>query len=72
MEWILLLVLAVLVAMGLLAGQQYVTPKFAQLQNAQANYAGHVGVTALFIFLALIIAGFLLSLVDGRAAVPSA
>jgi Ni,Fe-hydrogenase I cytochrome b subunit len=66
MEWVLLLVLAVLVAMGLLAGQTYVTPKFAQLQSAQASYAGNVAVTAGFIFVALIVAGMLLHLVDGK------
>lgn len=69
MAWIMLVVLAVLVAMGLLAGQQYVTPKFAQLQSAQATYAGNVAVTAGFIFVALIIAATLISLVDGSAPV---
>jgi len=69
MEWILLFVLAVLVAMGLLAGQQYVSPKFSQLQSVQASYAGNVAVTAGFIFLALIIGGMLLSLVSSKATV---
>jgi len=64
--WFLLAVLSVLVAMGLLAGQQYVTPKFAKLQTAQANYAGHVGVTALFIFVALILAAMVLSVVGEK------
>ncbi len=73
MEWLLLLVLAILVAMGLLAGQQYVSPKFAQLQSLQASYAGNVAVTAGFIFLALLVAGFLLHMVDkSAAAVPRA
>ena len=72
MEWILIGVLAVLVAMGLLAGQTYVTPKFSQLQSAQASYAGNVAVTAGFIFLALLIAGMLLSAVGEKAALPSA
>jgi Ni,Fe-hydrogenase I cytochrome b subunit len=66
MEWVLLLVLSVLVAMGLLAGQTYVTPRFAQLQSAQASYAGNVAVTAGFIFVALIIAGMLLHVVDKK------
>lgn len=63
--WFLLAVLAVLVAMGLLAGQQYVTPRFAKLQSVQASYAGHVGVTALFIFVSIVIAAMLISAVDG-------
>jgi hypothetical protein len=69
MEWILLFVLAILVAMGLLAGQQYVAPKFSQLQSLQASYAGNVFVTALFVFGALIVGGFLLSVVGKKATV---
>ena len=72
MEWILALVLAVLVAMGLLAGQQYVTPKFSQIQSAQASYAGNVAVTAGFIFVALILAGMVLSFVGEKPSLPSA
>jgi phosphotransferase system glucose/maltose/N-acetylglucosamine-specific IIC component len=73
MEWVLLFVLAILVAMGLLAGQTYITPKFSQLQSAQAQYAGNVLVTAIFIFFALIIAGMALHLVDKKVpAVPTA
>jgi len=73
MEWILLLVLAVLVAMGLLAGQKYATPRFAKLQTVQATYAGNVAVTAAFIFVSLLIAGALLHMVDKRAAaIPGA
>jgi len=73
MAWFLLFVLSILVAMGLLAGQQYVAPKFSQLQSLQATYAGNVFVTALFIFAALIIGGMLLHFVDKRAgAVPTA
>ena len=68
MAWVLLLVLSILVAMGLLAGQQYVAPHFSQLQNLQASYAGNVAVTALFIFFALIIGGFLISMIDKDAA----
>jgi hypothetical protein len=64
MEWILLFILAILVAMGLLAGQQYVAPRFSQLQSLQANYAGNVFVTALFIFAALVIGGLVLNIVD--------
>jgi ABC-type transport system involved in cytochrome c biogenesis permease subunit len=71
MEWILLFVLAILVAMGLLAGQQYVAPKFSQLQSLQASYAGNVFVTALFIFSALIIGGFVLSIVGKKATVTA-
>jgi Ni,Fe-hydrogenase I cytochrome b subunit len=71
MAWILLFVLSVLVAMGLLAGQQYVAPKFSQLQSLQATYAGNVAVTAGFIFLALIIGGMLLAFVDKKASLPS-
>lgn len=71
MEWILLFVLAILVAMGLLAGQQYVAPKFSQLQSLQASYAGNVFVTALFIFAALIIGGFVLSIVGKKATVTA-
>jgi Ni,Fe-hydrogenase I cytochrome b subunit len=66
MEWVLLFILSVLVAMGLLAGQTYVTPKFAQLQSAQAQYAGSVLVTAGFIFFSLLIAGMALHLVDKK------
>lgn len=72
MPWILLFILSVLVAMGLLAGQTYVAPKFSQLQSLQANYAGNVFVTALFIFAALVIGGLLLSAVDGGKASPAA
>lgn len=71
MEWILLFVLAVLVSMGLLAGQQYVAPKFSQLQSLQATYAGNVFVTALFIFSALIIGGLVLSIVGKKATVTA-
>jgi hypothetical protein len=67
MEWLLLFVLSLIVAMALLAGQSYVTPQFAQLQSAQAGYAGNVLVTALFIFLALLVGGMLLHLVDKKA-----
>jgi hypothetical protein len=66
MEWILLFILAVLVAMGLLAGQQYVAPKFSQLQSLQANYAGNVFVTALFIFIALVAGGLILNAIDKK------
>ncbi len=72
MAWFMLLVLSVLVAMGLLAGQQYVAPKFEQLQSAQATYAGNVAVTAGFIFVSLIIAAMLMSLVGERASIPKA
>jgi hypothetical protein len=72
MEWILLFILSILVAMGLMAGQKYVAPRFSKLQSLQANYAGNVAITALFIFFALLIAGFLLHMVDkrGTSAVP--
>ena len=59
MEVVLILILSVLVAMGLLAGQQYVAPKFSQLQSVQASYAGNVAVTAVFIFVSLFVAAFL-------------
>lgn len=72
MAWFLLFILSILVAMGLLAGQQYVAPKFSQFQTLQATYAGNVFVTALFIFVALIIGGALLHFVDKRAGTPSA
>lgn len=73
MAWILLAVLSILVAMGLLAGQSYVAPHFSQLQSLQATYAGNVAVTALFIFLALIVGGFLIHMVDKKAgSVPTA
>ena len=75
MEWILLFILALIVSMALLAGQTYVTPRFAQLQSAQASYAGSVIVTALFIFLALLLGGMLLHIIDKRGAptvVPTA
>jgi len=71
MEWILLFVLAILVAMGLLAGQQYVAPKFTQFKTLQATYAGNVFVTALFIFAALLIGGFLLSIVGQKTTVTA-
>jgi len=67
MEWLLLFVLAVLVAMGLLAGQTYVTPRFAQLQSAQAQYAGNVAITAGFIFVALVLGGMALHVLDKKA-----
>ena len=70
MAWFLLFVLSILVAMGLLAGQQYVAPKFSQLQNLQASYAGNVFVTALFIFVALILGAFLLHFIDRRVSSP--
>ena len=66
MEWILLLILSILVAMGLLAGQTYVTPKFSQLQSIQAQYAGNVAITATFIFVALLLAGAALHIVDKK------
>jgi hypothetical protein len=66
MEWILLAILSALVAMGLLAGQTYVTPKFAQLQSVQASYAGNVLVTASFIFIALILGGMILHVIDKK------
>ena len=73
MAFFLLFVLSVLVAIGLLAGQQYVAPKFSQFQTLQATYAGNVLVTAAFIFVALLVGGMLLHFVDKRAsAVPSA
>jgi hypothetical protein len=64
MEWLLLLVFSVLLAMALLAGQSYVSPRFAQLQSIQASYAGNVAVTAGFLFLAILIVGFALHMVD--------
>jgi hypothetical protein len=67
MGFVLLAVLAILVAMGLLAGQTYVAPNFAQVQSLQASYAGNVAVTAAFIFVAMIIGGFLLSMVTREA-----
>jgi hypothetical protein len=66
MDFLLLAILAIIVSMLLLAGQTYVTPKFSQIASAQASYAGNVGVTAAFIFLALIIAGFVMHLVDSK------
>jgi Ni,Fe-hydrogenase I cytochrome b subunit len=66
MEWLLLFILSILVAMGLLAGQTYVTPKFSQLQSVQAQYAGNVAITATFIFVALLLAGMALHLVDKK------
>jgi Ni,Fe-hydrogenase I cytochrome b subunit len=73
MEFFLLFVLAVLVAMGLLAGQEYVAPKFAQFQTLQATYAGNVLVTASFIFVALLLGGMVLHFVDKRvSATPRA
>ena len=66
MEVVLMLIFAVLVAMGLLAGQTYVAPKFSQLKSVQASYAGNVAITAVFIFISLFIAAFLLSMVDKK------
>ena len=66
MPVVLMLILAVLVAMGLLAGQTYVAPKFSQLQSVQASYAGNVAITAGFIFISLFIAAFLMSMIDEK------
>jgi hypothetical protein len=66
MPILLVLILSVLVAMGLLAGQTYVAPKFSQLQSVQASYAGNVAVTAVFIFIALFIAAILFSVVGEK------
>jgi hypothetical protein len=71
MEWLLLIIFSVVVAMLFLAGQQYVAPKFSQLQSAQATYAGNVGVTALFFLGAILIAAFLMSLVGLGRSAPS-
>lgn len=66
MPFLLMFVFAILVAMGLLAGQTYVAPKFSQLQSVQASYAGNVAITAAFIFISLFVAAFLLSAVDQK------
>ena len=72
METVLMFVFAILVAMGLLAGQKYVAPRFSQLQSVQASYAGNVAVTALFIFVSLFIAAFVLSLAGEKKALSAA
>lgn len=71
MPWLLLLIFSVVVSMLFLAGQQYVAPRFSQLQSAQASYAGNVGVTALFFFVSILIAAFILSLVGLGKSAPS-
>jgi len=67
MGFVMLAILAILVAMGLLAGQTYVAPKFSQFKTLQATYAGNIAVTALFIFAAMLVGGFLLSMVTKEA-----
>lgn len=66
MPVVLMLILAVLVAMGLLAGQTYVAPKFSQLKSVQASYAGNVAVTAVFIFVSLFVAALLMSMIGEK------
>ena len=63
MPWLLLLIFGVVVSMLYLAGQQYIAPKFSQLQSAQATYAGTVAVTAIFFIGAILLAGALFALV---------